>query len=352
MTDITDPTEIINFKSYKYDMKAEEIKYRESNGLNSSYLKLKLYGNDLNVKLVNSLRRCISDDLPCYAIPPELITIETNTCVAFNNDYMRLRLSQLPVLGVDSNIFFMPEKYWKNVNYNDTKREKHKKEEIVEMYINVHNNSSEIMNLTTDNISMYVGGEKIMPYSKKYPILLVKLKPNDRFKCHMKAVLGVGTNHAIWNMSKNPYYDYIIDDKKKEKYYEFTVKGNMQCNEYEILIRGCKYLIKRVNDIKSDLEKKIKSKEIISEKKIHFHLNNENHTLGEILNYEFQDHKDILGSGLIKPDHLIKAIIIKIECVPDLKSPLDAMIESMDSLVKKISNFGKIISDLSKSVKH
>lgn len=349
MSDIVDKSDIddIKFKMYKFDINVEEIEYHKSNGLYSSFLKLKIYGNDATVKLINSLRRCVIDDLPCYAIPPELITIDTNTCVAFNNDYMRLRLSQLPVFGIDCNLFFISEKYWKNVNYADTKREKHNKEQIVEMYINVHNNSLEIINVTTDNISMYINGEKIWPYSKKYPILLVKLKPNDKFKCHMKAVLGVGSNNAIWNMAKNAYYDQISDEKDKN-IYEFIIKGNMQCSEHEILIRGCKYLIKRLNDIKTDFEKKIESKEIIPEKIINFNLKNENHTIGEILNYEFQDHKDILRSGLIKPDHLIKAILIKIECVPELKSPFEPMIDSINNLVKKISHFGKAISDLLK----
>ena len=337
-------TDIINFKTHKFDINAELIEKHKSNGLDASWLSIKLYGKDLNIKLINSLRRCICDDLPTYAIPPELINIDINTCVAFNNDYMRLRLSLLPVYGVDSNLFFLPEKYWKNVNLNDIKREKHANEELVEMYINVHNNSSEIMNVTTENIKMNVAGEQISPYSKKYPILIVKLKPNDRFKCNMKAVLGVGSKHAIWQSAKNAYYDEIED--KKDNYYKFTLEGNQQSDEKEILIRGCKYLIKRIDDIKLDFENKIKSKEILPEKKIHFHLQNENHTLGEILNYEFQDHKDILGSGLVKPDYLIKAIIIKIESVPDLVSPFSAMIECMDNIIKKLSHFGKVISEI------
>lgn len=217
---------------------------------------------------------------------------------------------------------------------------------------------------------MYVDGEQVMPYNEKYPILLIKLRPTDRFKCYMKAVLAVAERHIIWSSVKNAYYSYSeqfvkfseFDDvlenlknnkeiKKKEyvdeeNTYYFTVEGTQQCNEHEILIRGCKYLIKKVGDLKNDLENRIKTKAIFPEKIIHFYLENEDHTLGEILNYEFQDNPQIIRSGVIKPDHLVRAILIKIESVPDVSTPLDAMISSMNLLIKKLNHLGKVIYDL------
>lgn len=334
----------IILESHKFDIKVEEVEFHQYNGLDASWLTLKILGNDINIKIVNALRRVASNNLPMYAFPTELINITTNTTVAFNNDYMRLRLSQLPVMGVDSGLCSLSEKYWYKVNYADLQREKHPKEKTVEFYIKNKNDSINIVSVTTNDIIVTIDGENINPYNKEYPILLVKLRPNDKFECHMKAVLGVGENHVIWKGARNCYYDEINKDNKNE--YIFTIEGNQQCHEYEMMIRTCKFIIEKLINIKNDLIKQIESKQISQDKIIYFKLEQEDHTIGEILNYEFQDHKDIITSGLSKPDYLIKAVLIKVTSVAKVNTPLNAMLESIDILKNKFSHLGKIFYDL------
>lgn len=339
--------ENIQLENSNFDINIKEIENHASNGLDASWLILNLSGKDFNIKLANSLRRASSNNVPTYAIPQEMITIEANTTIAFNNDYMRLRLSQLPVYGIDSELYFLAEKYWgkENVNHADPKREKHPKEQGVEFYINVHNNTSTIASVTTNDIKAHVDGQEIRPYNAKYPILLIKLRPNDRFKCHMKACLGVGERNVVWSAARNAFYD---EQGEKDNEILFTIEGNGQCHEYEILIRSCKFLIKKYTDLKNDLNKKINAKQIVHDKIIFFKLDNEDHTLGEPLNYEFQDHKDIIRSGIIKPDHLVKAILIKVESAAGIKSPLNAMLECIDIVIKKLSHIGKSLENLKK----
>jgi DNA-directed RNA polymerase subunit L len=339
--------ENIQLKIQKYDIKISEVENHASNGLDASWLVLNMSGNDFNIKLANSLRRASSNNVPTYAIPQELITIDTNTTVAFNNDYMRLRLSQLPVYGVDSELYFLAEKYWSKdkINYADTKREKHPKEKNIELYLNAHNNSAAIMPVTTNDLKVYIEGQEISPYSKKYPILLVKLRPNDRFKCHMKATLGVGDRNVIWSAARNAFYDEQ-ENFKENNGLTFTIEGNGQCHEYDILIKSCKFLIKRFTDLKNDLKDKMDKKIITNDKIIYFKLDKEDHTLGEPLNYEFQSHNDIIRSGLTKPDHLVKSILIKVESKSGVQSPLNAMIECLDILINKYSHIGKTLVDL------
>ncbi len=339
--------ENIQLKTYKYDIKISEIENHPSNGLDASWLTLNMSGKDFNIKLANSLRRASSNNVPSYAIPQELITINANTTVAFNNDYMRLRLSQLPVYGIDSDLYFLAEKYWSKdkVNHADPKREKHPKEKNVEFYLNVHNNTAAITNVTTNDLKMYVDGLEMNPYNKKYPILLIKLRPNDRFNCHMKACFGVGERNVVWSSARNAFYDEQ-DSFKVDNALTFTIEGNNQCHEYDILIRGCKFLIKRYSDLKHDLEDKIDKKQIIHDKVIYFKLDKEDYTLGEPLNYEFQSHDDIIRSGLTKPDLLVKAILIKVESKAGIKSPLNAMIECLQTLENKYTHMGKLLMDL------
>lgn len=340
----------IKFKTHKFNISIEELENHESNGLDASWLKLLFSGSDINVKIINAIRRVSMNNIPTYAFPQELITIDTNTTVAFNNDYMRLRLSQLPVLGVDTNTYYLNEKYYEKINFADLKRPKHPNEKMVELYFNVHNNSANITNVTTDDCIVTVDGEQISPYSKEYPILLIKLRPNDRFKCHMKAVFGVGDKHVIWSGARNAFYDEITDKNTDEKngfLCEFTIEGNQQCHEYEILIRACRYLIKKLTMLKEEMKSKITKKIILPEKIIHFKLDGEDHSIGEIINYQFQDHKNIISSGMGKPDQLIKSILIKITASSTVESPLDAMLESIDIVIAKYEHIGKLLEDMS-----
>lgn len=342
--------EVIKLKPHKFDMKISEIEVHASDGLDASWLVLHFSGKDFNIKLANSLRRVCSNNIPAFAIPQEQITIDVNTAVAFNNDYMRLRLSQLPVYGADPDLYFLAEKYWNKdtINYADQKREKHPKEKTIEYHLNIHNNTSMISNVTTSDLKMYIDGEQVQPYSQKYPILLIKLRPNDKFKCHMKAVLGVGERNVIWAGARNVFYD---ETEKGENGLLFTIEGNGQAHEYDIIIRACKFLIKKYSDLKTDLSKKIQLKEILPKKTIHFKLDKESYTIGEPLNYEFQDHKDIIMSGLSKPDHLVSSMQIKVESVANVDSPLNAMLECIENLVTKFSHIGSLLVSLKESSK-
>jgi len=334
------------FKNNKYDIKIEEKEYHKSNGLNASWLTLVCSGDDFNIKLLNSLRRTVVNNIPMYAFSPELISIDINTSVAFDTDYMTARLSNLPVVGIDPDLYFLPEKYWYKVNYADTKREKHATEQHVEFYLNYHNNSANVVSVTTNDASVYIESVQVKPYSNQYPILLIKLKPNERFKCYMKATLGVGEKNVIWKGARNSFYDEIeVSGKKK---YEFTIEANNQCTEYNLLVRACKFLMKKITDIKNDLQSRINLKQIPIDKSYNYKLEQEDYTVGIILNEEFQDHKDIVFSGLSKPDHLVKAILIKVVSATSVKSPLNAMMECMDNLVKKYAHIGFLISNINK----
>lgn len=340
--EIEEITEIedITFKTFKYDINIKEVENHKSDGLDQSYIKLKFTGKDFNIKLANTIKRVSMNNIPVYAFPPEQISITVNTSIAFNNDMMKLRLSQLPVTGIDSKLYFLPEKYWYRINYGDNKREKHSNEQNVELYINYHNNTDQIVSVTTNDASVFIDGEKIEPYDKIYPILLIKLKPNNKFQCHMKASLGVAENNAIWTAGRNVFYD----EDEKDKSILMTVEGNWQFTEYELLIRTCKYIIHRLNGFKSFLTEQIKQKKILPEKMIFLNLEKEDHTFGELLNYEFQNHNDIIFSGASKPDHLIKAMLIKTICKSTIESPLNAMLESIDVLIKKFNTIGVKIS--------
>ena len=349
------------FKQYKFDITISELEYNKQKNFTSSYLKLALKGNDINCKIVNALRRISIMDVPSYAFPPELINITENSSVAFNRDQMKLRLSMLPVYGVNTDIFYLHENYWNKINFADPTRNKHESEKLVDLYINSVNDSNNIKSVTTDDITMYVDGEQISPYVYS-PILLIKLKPNDTFKCHMRATLGIGQLHAIWRTARNAFYEQICNNKineededkcyDEENYtYHFTIEGNNQIDEYTILIRACMFLMKKLEDIKKEIKSRIDAKSLEEKETLKIELDGEDHTIGELLNYEFQNHKNILSSGCSKPDNLIQSISLCVTCDRHLKSPIDAILECIDITYKKISHIGHVMSNISEKAK-
>jgi DNA-directed RNA polymerase subunit L len=346
-------TKANNFENNDYDIKIKQKEMHKSNGLDSHYLKLELEGDDMNIKIVNMLRRACSNNIPVYAYALELINIIQNSSIAFNNDMMKLDLSLLPIYNVDPEIYDLEEEYWYNVNYADKERKIHHNEQIVEFYLKHDNNSADIVRVTTNDAQVYIDGKQVEMYDKKYPILIIELKENQSFQCHMKGVLGVADRRddgALWKACKRSMYEEISGDDGKKKY-ELTVVGNEQFSEYELLIRTCKFLILKLKKIKKMTIDKVIKKEINPENTIKFVLENEDHTIGEPINFELQDHKDIVFSGFAKPDHLIKTGTITASCIGTKESPINAFINSIDILINKINKIGYLLTNLASTKK-
>jgi DNA-directed RNA polymerase subunit L len=312
----------------------------------SSKLTLEFEGKDINAIFINTLRRIIYDYIPSYAFHSDFMNFTTNTSV-FNNDMLRTRFEHIPVLDIDSDIVYLEEKYWKNVDYSD--RPIHPKEKIIEMHIDVENNTNQIYNVTTNDIKYYEESKQIHnKYSQECPILLVQLKPEQKIKCSLKAILGLGLTNAIWNAGHS-YYDEISssdekDNKSGKNKIIFTVESSGQYTEYDILKKACDLVIRKLNDaekIITDVVDKVE-KDIIT--KIQFI--DEDHTLCQLLSDAFQDHPNIKFCGVTKPDNLVRTMIFKIvSSNTDLKKSL---LEQIDMLKKKFKYIKDKIILLSK----
>jgi DNA-directed RNA polymerase subunit L len=324
--------------SKNFDIKLNVIEYIPRKTFISSKLSLEFEGKDVYPKLINTISRVAANGLPSYAFPTQLINIEQNTTSAFDNQYMQLRLSNLPIYDVPLDLFHLHDKYWKNVNYSDLNRDKNNLERDIKIYLNVHNNSNQIEQITTNDLKVYIDGEETQMYDKNYPILIIKLRPNDSFKFNMKAALGIGEAHAIWRSAINSYAPY------NDKTYELHLHGNGQESEFVILVKSCKHIIKRLEDISSQIEKMVKEREIKNDSTLSLILDGEDHTMGEILNYEFQSHPN-LTSGMCKPDLLIKSVTFKLEAL-DSSKMIKSVLESIDTLINKYKYILKLSENL------
>lgn len=321
----------------------------------SSKLKLNFEGTSINNVVINTIKRVLLDDIPSYAFIDDTITITKNTTI-FNSDMMRNRLSQLPVVDTDNDLFYLDPIYWRNVDFSDPKRKKHESEKSIELSLNAYNDTQFIKNVTTNDIKYYEDGTQIdQKYNKDSPILLIQLKPADSFECSMKAVLGVGEGNNKWASVSTAFMDDNCNDnftgeaiKLTTPKISFTLESAGQSDEYVLISKACKYIKKKLDDIKTEINKRVLSKEIKDGKIIQFILINEDHTIGELINNAFQSHPKIIFSGVSKPDHLVKAIKIKISASD---SPIKHMFEQFEYLIGLYDNIEKQLDKLSKKTK-
>jgi len=320
------------------DIDIKELKYNKRTDLHESSLILEISGKDISPSIINAIRRVSMDEIPIYGFPAELIKIEGNNTI-FNNDYMRLRLSQIPILDIDSGLDFLDKKYVNTeLLFTDINYIRYEKEKVIEMYINTFNNTPENINITTNDITYLVDGETMNPYFKKYPILIIQLRPNETFKCHMKSALSTGLKSNIFSAASNCYYNY---DEDKNKYI-FTIESQGQIQEQVIIKKSVNYLLKKINDFKTYFTVQLKeSTKYEKNSTLIFEFEDEDHTMGELINNAFQDHKNIIFCGLSKPSPLER--LIKIKIASDNEHPLKYMIESMDYLKEIFETIKKAI---------
>ena len=314
----------------KFDIDIEEIEKKETNGLEYSYLILKFKGKSVRESIINTLRRVVLNNIPTYACAPECIQIEKNTSV-FNNDQMRIRLTQLPIIKTDLDLSYLEDKYWLDVKYNDLEREKHPEEKNIEIYISATNTDENIKNVTTNDIQYYEDNTRIeSKYDKKYPIVLIKLRPRETFKCKLKAVLGTGERNVIWAGAGNAYYNITNDGAI------FNIESHGQFDEYELLWKACRFMQYKLKDTKKQIYDKY---EHISTKDeplqtVELNLDNESHTIGNMMTELLQDRDDVVYAGIGKRNELIKQITINVKYKSALKNPLDPIMQSIDGVVE------------------
>ena len=308
------------------NIQIKEKSYDKFNGKISSQLVLEMKG--INEIIANTMRRIAQDDLPVYGFPSELIDIDQNTST-FNNDYMRDHLSQLPIVGQDCGLSYLDPMLWKDVDYRDLARQKHPSEKNIELYINIHNVSPEIMNVRTDNAKVYVDGELVDMYtSYTEKPLLVQLVPNATFKCHMRSALGTGERNNLWGSALAFYH-------KEKDTIIFTIESFGQFDEYTILIKCCEYISDKLTELEKNIKLRVAEGKIPNKKAIFLELEDEDHTVGNILNDVLQDHPNIIYSGVAKQDHLVKTIRISVECDQKYPTPIEPLFQSIET-VKQI----------------
>jgi DNA-directed RNA polymerase subunit L len=339
-------------KSQQSDIQIKVIDFAKIDNSYNNFLILNFSGSDINNVIINTLRRVIMELVPIYAFETSNIEISKNTSI-YNNDYMRLRLSNFPVYSIDNNIETIKqsanleyeaniskfEKKIEDINIIAEKEQAYKLEKAQNFIININckNTTSEILSVTTSHkdIRYYYQTKMIStPYIR--PLLILKLKPGEEFIGSLTSTLGISLSNSNFMPTSVCAYEEVSENS-----FNFNIESLKQLTEIEIIIRACQIIIIKLNNFLEIFINKIKSyssekivdefnlenqsekssteSESITDSAIRntsddvleqhrvkslIQIENESHTFGNLLSKLLQDHPAILFAAY-KIDHLL-----------------------------------------------
>lgn len=330
--------------------------------------------HDVDVSLVNAIRRAIIADVPtvAFSFDPNKsdndIVFQINTG-ALHNEFLGHRLSLVPIYLSKDEIDSFDSRNYK-------------------FLLHKNNDGTDMMDVTTGDIEVLdeTGNKNNKLKERLFPrnpitgdhILLTRLKPNlyesqhgDEVKMEAVASKGTGSQHSRWSpVSKCCFYNIIDEDKasaalnellektpedKKEetaKRFELLEKArHFKKNEYdepfafrfelesecglsakEVFAMGVTEVVKRVENFRDNLEDKDKVSITQQGAMFFVDIKNEGHTLGNLIQTGFYNHMvrnanpTLQYVGYFQPHPLENHIILKMR-----------MASSDDSSIAKVA---------------
>jgi DNA-directed RNA polymerase subunit L len=312
--------------------------------LGDSYLKFKISGSDINYVIVNTLRRTIFEDIPIYAF--NIFNFEKNTSI-FHNNYLKLRLQQMPVWSIKNNVDFID---YNKVNDKISKIDENDDDDNVgeietndnlnssslnqlTMYVNYKNKSNDIFNVTTSHAKFYYDQKQIVcPY--KDECLIVKLHPNEEIA--LSAITSLGTEGKDTKYSPVNVVTYKqINDNEFDFYFESTG----QITEKQILLVALINIERKLRNFLKVFLEDINKEIDISEEEGLLIVNNEDHTLGNLISRGMQKHSKIKFAGYNLPHPLSNKVHFHylLEKGGNIKIIMEEVIEYYSELFSNIS---------------
>jgi DNA-directed RNA polymerase subunit L len=279
-----------------------------------SRLEVKIKGPDINYILINTIRRGCLSYVPIYAF--EKFTFDKNTSI-FHNNYLKARIRQLPVWGIENKIEFVEYNRKSSEEYIPDIVEENDEEDVdpnvdkildttqlkqLTMYVSAKNNTQDIIWVTTANAKFYYNEKQIdTPY--KTPIPIVKLQPDQEIIFSAITKVSIADEHAMYSAASIVCYKQITDNE-----FDFIIESRGQISEKRIIYVALFNIEKKLNNFlnlfieevgknKTDDKDNGETDGVII-------ITNEDHTLGNIITRGLQLHPKIEFAGYNLPHPL------------------------------------------------
>jgi DNA-directed RNA polymerase subunit L len=260
---------------------------------------------------MNSIRRTILSEIPILAF--NKFKIEKNSAI-FHNDYLKLRLQHLPVWSVENNVEMIDEKM--KTNTEEVKQEieedvddvglevtkQHNVSSIKQftMYVNYKNKTNGIVTVTTNDAKFYYD-EKQIPTPYKMGIPLIKLQPNQEIAFSAITDIGTEQENSMYSAVCISTYKQISDNE-----FNFTLESRGQITEKRILQVALININNRLKNFMKMIRETVKEDDDNLEGMIV--VENEDHTLGNMIARGMQMHKKIEFAGYNLPHPRVKKV--------------------------------------------
>ncbi len=290
----------------------------------------------INYTIANTLRRIIMTHIPIYAFTN--VTISENTSV-FDNNYIKLRLSNMAVLGInaDNPIFVHTKKEDTNMNTDELDIDFNPKDDSVNssslkqltMYIDYINNTSDIVTVGTNDAKFYYSEKQIdSPYNVNIP--LIKLQGGQKIKFSAITSLGCEEMSSIFSAVSIMCYKELANDK-----YHIILESRGQMDEKMIL----QYAYDNIRKLLDNFLQLIPDREEISGR---LQLNEGDHTLGNLISDGLKQHKKVKFAGYNSPHLLDKKIIFHYE-LNEKANIKDIMKDTINNYMNTFETLNKLI---------
>lgn len=273
--------------------------------LGFSRVDLKFKGEDVNHIITNSIKRIVQSDIPIFAFNNFDITLNTSV---FNNNYIKNHIQNIPVWGIENNIEeYIEEKEKEEEEFSeitglandDIDLSVDKNFDVssintLTMYVDFKNDTKDIVVVTTEHCKFYYK-EGLIKSPYKNPVQIVKLQPGQEIKLSAKADLGTEEISSIYSATSVCFFKENKDD------YDFIIESIGQITEKRILLLSLQLLKKKLQKFNQNLPKNKGMEGIIL-------VDDEDHTLGNIISYGMQNHSAVRFCGYNTPHPLNKQI--------------------------------------------
>lgn len=331
----------------KTDAKIKILNYIPTKGYQESEMQILFQGKSIDNSVVNALRRVSLEEIPTYAFHPDTFKVTYNDTVRNNDMLFKTYFCQFCIPDLKHNVIILPRKYWDGVDYKNPKRERHSSDKKdIEIVVNVHNDTTENMFVHThEHMKYYEDGELVVNKIKKEQSeLIAELRPNETIRFSAKAVVGVNLikGNGIFAAARSAYFERLDNEGNKDLEedkvdYKFTVHSLGQLSELEIMKRSCQILVKKLDDLKTNVNDKVK-KLVDTSIRLNLNVENESHTLGNLLQSRLQEHPKVIGASYTKRDLLVPEIQLHIETDTKKDDPVKILGQVIDDLKNLFEN--------------
>lgn len=312
--------------------------------LDNSNLDFKISGSNIDYIVVNTLRRTIFSDIPIYAF--NIFNFEKNNSI-FHNNFLKLRLQHMPVWSIKNTIDFIDNKITNNT-MEQINEENENDDDVgkiydnnnlnssslnqLTMYVNYKNKTNDIVSVTTSHAKFYYDEKQIQnPY--KNDCLLVKLQPNQEISLSALTVLGTEKKDTIFSAVSIVAYKQENDNE-----FNFTLESTGQITEKRILQVALINIERNIKNFLNIFLEDLKKNDD-SEQEGLIIINNEDHTLGNLISRGMQQHSKVKFAGYSLPHPLANKVHFHYELEKDgnIKKIINDVVEYYSKIFNTIS---------------